>query len=273
MRRTIAGTAAVLLTSLVIWGPLASPGGAAPSTLQCAGSSAPACALLDQFSAQLGPIAPLLGSAAPLTSQAQDLAARSDTAAGVPTAQVVDVSDALLAQLGALPAPVQTLVGATRLGDVTHTLQALVAALTAPVAPTQQSSSGSGGATPARTSTPAAVAPFGGARAAEASAAPAPAATGGATSSDKVPAVPVGDPLTLAPLALPEFGFDPSFAPAVTVDTDTAQTAHEARLAAVEDSLGGDSRAELVVVAGLSVVLLAAAGVAQLEAKRHQIPD
>jgi hypothetical protein len=272
MRRTIAGTAAVLLTSLVSWGPLASPGGAAPSTLQCAGSSAPACALLDELSAQLAPIAPLLGSAAPVASQAQDLAARSDTAAGVPTAQVVDVSDALLAQLGALPAPVQTLVGATRLGDVTHTLQSLVAALTAPVSPTQQSSSGSG-ATPARTSSPAAVAPFGGARAAEASAAPAPAATGGATSSDKVPAVPVGDPLTLAPLALPEFGFDPSFAPAVTADTDTAQTAHEAELAAVADSLGGDNRAELVVVVGLSVVLLAAAGVAQLEAKRHQIPD
>ena len=153
MRRTIAGTAAVLLTSLVIGGPLASPGGAASTTLHCAGTSVPSeCALLDDLAAQLGPIAPLLGPAAPLATQAEGLAAQSDSAAGVPTAEVIDVSRSLLAQLGALPAPIRDLVGATALGSLTGTLQALVDGLTAPVATGGQQTSSSSGATPARTS-------------------------------------------------------------------------------------------------------------------------
>ncbi|MFL6205380.1 MAG: hypothetical protein ACJ739_08500 [Acidimicrobiales bacterium] len=274
MRRTIAGTAAVLLTSLVIGGPLASPGGAASATLHCAGGSAPSeCALLDDLAAQLGPIAPLLGSAAPSATPAADLAARSDSPAGVPTAEVVGVSTSLLAQLGGLPAPVQALVGAPGLRALTGTLQGLVDGLAAPVGTGGQQSSSSSGATAARTSRPSVAVPTGGARSMEASGAQAPAAPGGATSNDKVPAVPVGDPLALAPLALPEFGFDPAFAPAPSVEVAPAAAAEEAKLAAVTDELGGNRWAELAVVAALSILLLAAAGVAQLQANRHQIAD
>ena len=274
MHRTFAGTAAVLLSALAIAAPLASTAHAGPTTLHCAGSTTTACQQLDDLASQLGSVAPLLGTAlAPLTTEAQGLAARSDSAAGVPTAQVLDVSKALLGQLGSLPAPVQTLVGATRLGALTGTLDALVGSLTAPVANDQQSAGSSGGATPAKTTTytPAA-APVGGLRSTDSSSAAAPAA-GGSTSSDAVPAVPVGDPLTLAPLALPDFGFDTAFTPVVTNADAAVPSAEQAKLA-VADAMGGGSRTpELAVVTVLSLLLLAGAGVAQLQANRHQIPD
>jgi hypothetical protein len=277
MRRTIAGTAFSLVTALAIGAPLAGSSAAAPTTLRCgSGATAAECKLLDDLAAQLGPVAPLLGTAlAPLTSQAEDLAARSDSAAGVPTAEVVDVSEALLAQLGALPAPVEALVGPTRLGDLTDTLHALVGELTAPSAPEQQSTSG-GTATPARaTSSPATS--LGGARAAEADSSSGGAvAPGGSTSSDRVPAVPVGDPLALAPLALPDFGFDTSFtAEPSPVEVVAAPTEQEVELAAITDAMGRDGgrNAELAVAGLLSVTLLAGAGIAQLQANRRTIPD
>jgi hypothetical protein len=270
MRRTIAGTALSLLAALAIGGPMAMAGHAGPATLQCAGPDTPECALLDDLAAQLGPVAPLLGTAlAPLTGDAQALAARSEQPAGVPTAEVVEVSEALLSQLGALPAPVQTLIGGTQLGALTETLQALVAELTAPVTGPPQQSAGGSTATPATTASSAS-APVGSPRATESSrAVGGSAAPGGSTSSAAVPSVPVGDPLALAPLSLPDFGFDPSFAPAADVDVATPSDALEATAAG---ALGGGGRgAELAVVAVLSALLLAGAGVAQLQANRHRI--
>ena len=270
MRRTIAGTAVSLLAALAIGGPFGATGHAAPATLRCAGADSPECALLDDLAGQLGPIAPLLGSAlAPLAGEAQGLAAQSEPPAGVPTADVVAVSEDLLGQLGSLPPAVQTLVGGTKLDALTDTLEALVAELTAPATGAPQSAGGSK-ATPAKTapSSPAAV---GGARSSGGSGglgAPAPA--GGSTSSAAVPDVPVGDPLALAPLGLPDFVSDPSFAPAATVDAPSA----EALEAAATEALGGGGRAaELAVVAVLSALLLAGAGVAQLQANRHRIAD
>jgi hypothetical protein len=272
MRRTIAGTA-VLVTALTIGAPMASASPAAPATLHCAGSAAVECELLDDLAAQLGPITPLLGTLAPVAAEAQDLATRSDSAAGVPTAEVVAVSSSLLDGLDALPAPVQALVGATRLGDVADTLQALVATLTAPPAESQQSSAGSG-ATPAQATSSSTAAPFGGARAADAGSSGATTtSSGGATSGDAVPAVPVGDPLALAPLALPDFGFDQAFVPApVEVAAPSAEDAQLAALTEAIDRDGGRT-AELAVAAVMSLLLLAGAGIAQLQANRHQIPD
>jgi hypothetical protein len=274
MHRRIAGTAASLFTALAIGAPLASAAYAAPSTVHCgSGATAAECQLLDDLASQLGPIAELLGTAAPATDQAQGLAARSDGAAGVPTAEVVSVSEALLDQLAGLPAPVQTLVGATRLGDVTDTLHALVGVLTAPGADDQQSS-GESTPTPAKASTSSSpLAPVGGARSSSGTSSEGTSATTGASaSSDEVPDVPVGDPFTLAPLALPDFGFDTSFEPVVATDA-AAPSSEKVELAALAD-LDGDSRAaELAVVAILSVMLLAGAGVAQLQANRHEIPD
>jgi hypothetical protein len=167
---------------------------------------------------------------------------------------------------------VQTLVGATRLGDVTDTLHALVDVLTAPSVDNQQSSGGST-ATPAKASSSTSpLAPVGGARSSGTSSLGSSATTGGSTSSDEVPDVPVGDPLTLAPLALPDFGFDAAFEPVVTTDA-AAPASENVELAALAD-LDGDSRAaELAVVAILSVLLLAGAGVAQVQANRHEILD
>ena len=103
MRRTTAGIAVSLLAALAIGGPLGVER-ATPLPPRCSARPATppaACALLDDLAGQLGPIAPLLGAPlAPLTGSAQGLAARSDQPAGVPTAEVVEVSEALLEQLG-----------------------------------------------------------------------------------------------------------------------------------------------------------------------------
>ena len=275
MRRTIAGTAASLFAALAIGGPLASVGHSAPTTLHCPTAGSAECALLDDLAEQLGPIAPLLGTVSSLAGEAQNLAALSQQPSGVSTAKVVDVSESLLAKLGALPGPVQTVVGAARLAEVTDTLEALVAKLTAPVAPAPQTSSGGSTATPAKTA-PAPIAPAttGGTRANDTGRASTAPASGGSTSSARVPDVPVGDPLTLAPLALPEFGFDPSFAPGATAEV-AAPSADAAKAAAITEAMAaGDSHLpEVAVVAILSALLLAAAGAAQLQANRHQIPD
>jgi hypothetical protein len=270
-RRLIAGTAVSLLAVLAIGGPMASAGRAGPSTLQCgAASPPPACALLDQLATQLGPIAPLLGAVlAPVTGEAQGLAGLSDQPAGVPTAQVLGVAQTLSDQLGALPEPLRTLVGTAQLAQVTDTLDALIATLTAPVAP-QESASGST-ATPAKTAPASSAAPVGGTRSSGATSFGGAPAAGGAPSSATVPDVPVGDPLALAPLALPDFGFDPAFSPSEGIDLVVPSV--ETTRAAVAEQLGGNDGpgAELAVVAALSILLLAGAGIAQLQANRNQI--
>ncbi len=274
MRRRTAATAA-LFAALAIGGPLAGTAAAGPTTLRCAVAAPPAaCAHLDDLAAGLAPVAPLLGSdLTALVAPAQGFAARSDQPAGVPTAEVVGVSAALRDQLGSLPPAVQGLVGATVLGDLTGTLDALIAELTAPGTPTQ-SASGTSKPTPAKTA-PSTSAPA--ARSTDTSSFGSSASTSPASpapSSDAVPDVPVGDPLTLAPLGLPDFGFDQTFEPAVEASIESpALERSEALKDAVDAMAGGGRGAELAVVVVLSLLLIAGAGVAHLQAQRHTIPD
>jgi hypothetical protein len=277
MRRTAARTAATFLAALVIGGPLAGTAAAGTATIRCAvASPPPACALLDDLAATLAPVAPILGTdLASLVGTAQGFPSRSDSASGVPVAEVASVSNALLDELRSLPASVSGLLGAAALGDLTGTLDALVGALAAP----------SGGQTAAGTSnpTPANTAPSSSAPAAPRSSGTSSfggsASTGGTSSSPSsaaVPDVPVGDPLLLAPLALPDFGFSQTLEPVDVGDLSPAPAADAAEVAladAVDAMAGGGRGAELAVVVVLSLLLIAGAGVAQLQAQRHTIPD
>lgn len=281
MRRTAAGLATALLAALALCGPLAGTGQAGPAALRCATPAPPeACALLDDLAAQLAPVSSLLGPAlAPLTGPAAGFAARSDQPAGVPTGEVTLVSKGLLQQLALVPDPVEALVGPTQLGALTNTLEALVAELAAPVAGGgQQSAAGSSTPTPARASAPAASS---GSRSGStsiggSSVAPVAPSTGSSTSGAKVPEVPVGSPLALGPLAMPEFTFDPSAEP-IGIDEVAAAaaptTAEDAQRALAESLPGKGPGAELAVVVGFSLLLLAGAGIAQVQANRHVIPD
>jgi len=270
MRRTAAGFAVTLLAAVAIGGPLASGGHAATDTLRCATATPPsACALLDDLAAQVAPIATVLGAPlASLTGPAQELASRSDQPAGVPTAEVATISEALLGALGTLPGPVQVLVGQAKLTELTATLEALVDELTAPAGGQQAAETSQ--PTPATATTPAASSAS--PRTSDATSFGGVASTSGSSSSPSsagVPDVPVGDPLTLAPLALPDFGFSQTMEP-------VAAPANEAELALAEavDALPDQGRgAELAVVVVLSLLLIGAAGIAQLQQDRHTIPD
>jgi hypothetical protein len=275
MRRTAAGTAATLFAALAIGGPLASAVSAAPTTLRCAvAEPSAACELLDDLSAQLAPVAPILGTdLAPLVSPAQGFAARSDSSTGVPTDEVLRVSSELLDGLDALPGRVEALLGTAVLGDLTGTLEALVAELSQPVA-TDQEAAGTTKPTPAKTAAPAPTT----ARSSDTTSFGASASTptngsGSAPSGSEVPDVPVGDPLRLSPLGMPDFAFEQS-QPAGTADVAPALDEAEIALAEAADALSGDGRgAELGVVVALSLLLIAGAGVAHLQSQRHTIPE
>ena len=101
----------------------------------------------------------------------------------------------------------------------------------------------------------------------------------GTTSSPPIPDVPLGDSLTFAPLALPNFGFSP------TVGVDAATGASPATQEAAVDATNRAIDAAMVkipsngtgtgigIVAALSVLLLGAALAAQVREARHTIPD
>jgi len=275
MRRTAAGIAVSLLAALALGAPAASARPAGPATLRC-GTPAPpeACELLDDLAAQLGPVNGLLGPVlAPLTGPALGFSGRSDQPAGVPTADVVRVSEDLLEQLDLLPGAVQGLLGPTQLGALTATLQSLVDELTA-AATGEQESAGGSKPTTAKTTTPAGP-----------SAAPRSGSTSGLgaststsrspspTSSATVPDVPVGDPLILAPLGLPDFGISQTFEPVMEpIASEATRAAQEAAYAEAVDALPQQSRkAELAVVIVLSLLLIVGAGIAHLQQERHTI--
>lgn len=275
MRRTTAATA-TLFAALAIAGPFTGSAAAGTATLHCAVASPPAaCEHLEDLAGQLAPISGILGpDLAHLVTPAQGFAARSDQAAGVPIAEVVQVSTALDDQLGDLPRSVESLLGAALLGDLTGTLDALVAELTAPVT---GSPSGAGTSKPTPAKTAPSTSSASSARSSDTSSFGASGATSGSSgqsaSSDAIPEVPVGDPLLLAPLALPDFGFDQSFAPAVEASIEGSAVESEVLADAVE-AMSGDGRgAELAVVVVLSLLLIAGAGVAHLQAQRHTIPS
>jgi hypothetical protein len=287
MRRTAAGIATLLLAAVAISGPLASVGQAGPATLKCgAGSPPAACALLDKLSAQLKPTAPLLGvGLADLTGPAQGFAARSDQPAGVPVAEVLTVATSLSKALGVLPGGVEALVGQTKLDGLNTTLTQLIGELSAPVAPVTggQQSAGTSKPTPAKVSpsTPSSSSTSSAPRTSSSSTLGGSASTpssSAAPSSATVPNVPVGDPLSLAPLGMPDFGFSQTFQPVTEpLVTPAALTPAAVQDAALADAVGSlphhNRRTELAVVVVLSLLLIAGAGIAQLQQNRHVIPD
>lgn len=279
MRRLAAGITATFVAVVVVAGPLASTGQAAPTALRCATATpAPACALLDQLTAQLAPVAGLLPAPlAGLVTPAQGFAARADQPAGVPTAEVVQVSQGLLAQLAGLPDPVKGLLGPTALGAITGTLSALVDELTAPVTG-GQAAAGASKPTPAKTAPPAKPAPA--PRATEAptlGGSVAGPSAGGAPSSASVPDVPVGQPLALAPLGMPDFRLSETMAPVAVNEVAPAAapiTDADVALADAVSSLPDRGRGvELAVLVILSLLLIAGAGIAQVQQNRHTIPS
>ena len=283
MRRIAAGIATVLLAAVAISGPLASTGQAGPAALQCATGTPPAaCALLDQLAAQLQPVASLLGvPLADLTGPALGFAARSDQPAGVPVAEVLTVSESLNQALSVLPDSVGVLLGQARLDGLSSTLTGLVAALSAP-APSGQESAGTSEPTPAKVSpatsySSSTSAPRTSSSSSLGGSASAPASSS-STSSAAVPNVPVGDPLTLAPLGMPEFGFSQTFEPLTEpLVTDASLSPESIEEAALAESIASlpkhDGRTELGVVVVLSLILIAGAGLAQVQQNRHVIPD
>jgi len=282
MRRTAAGIAVILLSAVAISGPMASTGQAGPATLTCATSAPPAaCALLDKLATQLKPVSPLLGvGLADLTGPAQGFAARSDQPAGVPVAEVVTVSKALNQALSVLPPGVEVLLGQTQLNALSSTLTKLVAELSAPLTGGQQTAATSK-PTPAKVSpstSSSSSAPRSSSSSTLGGSASAPASSS-SPSSATVPNVPVGDPLSLAPLGMPDFGFSQTFQPVteplVTDASLSPEAVHDAALADAVASLPHhNGRTELGVVVVLSLLLIAGAGIAQLQQSRqHVIPD
>ncbi len=288
MRRTAAALSATLLATVLLAGPLAATGQAGPSTtVSCAGAStAPECVLLDRLAAQLAPLQPVLALAGPVLAQiapaAQGLAVQADQPGGVPASAVSAQAEALLAQLSLIPQPVRNLLSAAQLGGLTDTLEALVAEL-APAAAGQQSGATAGKPTPATTggsrgapsgSTTGDLPSLGGSLSGADS-----GATLGGASSPAIPDIPVGDSLTLAPLALPDFGFgqdfdvDASVLASPEAIEEAAAVAEQAIGASVVDVSGDGTTTGLGIVAGLTVLLLGAALAAHVREQRHVIPD
>lgn len=276
MRRTAAALATLALAAGLLTGPLASSGSARSSVIQCAGApAAPACALLDDLVAQLGPLQPVLDMAGPLmaelTPSLQGLAARADQPSGVPAAEVATQAQALLDQLDALPAPMRDLLAVAALDGLVTTLEDLVAELTAPLAGDQGGAETSPPTPAPRSTTAPTSATSSGAPTLGGSFAPsAPAAS----SSPALPAVPLGDPLSLAPLALPTFESERTFGRA-PFEPAAPAAPPEVRLdaAAAARLPDGSSGADIVVVIVLSVLLLGAAAIVQAHQNRRTIPD
>lgn len=289
MRRTAAALATAILAAVVLTGPMATIGQAGPSSsVRCPGATTSACELLDQLAAQLAPLQPVLALAGPVVAQlapaVQGLAARADQPGGVPTAVVADQAQALLGQLDALPAPVRDLLPAAQLDGLTTTLEALVAELTEPVVggqkaeessqPTPAATGGSSASPAPASSTAASPSSFGGSLSGDDS-----SGARRGSSSPAIPDVPVGDTLTFAPLALPDFGFSPTvgLGPSAEIASSTAADAavDDAQLAldAAMAGLPGSRGTEIGVVVVLSLLLLGAAFAAQAHKNAHTIPD
>jgi hypothetical protein len=286
MRRAAAALATAVLVAVVLTGPMASLGHAEPSpSITCPGAAAsPECQLLDQLAAQLAPLQPVLALAGPVTAQLapalQGLAGRADQPGGVPASLASNQAQALLDQLSVLPAPVRDLLSAPQLGGVLTTLEDLVAELAEPVVggpsaadastPTPAATGGStsGPSGPSSSDMP----PLGGSVSASAGAGATPA-----TSSSAMPDVPVGDSLTFAPLALPDFGFSPtvgleSSAPSPELVDEVQHAVNAAAIDLANPSHG----VNVGVVLAASLLLLGAAFATQAHQARqarHTIPD
>ncbi|HEY9557298.1 MAG TPA: hypothetical protein VIR58_11225, partial [Acidimicrobiales bacterium] len=140
MRKTVAATIATLvLTAAIAAGP--SVAGAQPiddsEKLVCGTLGSPACEVLNQVTALLAPLEPVLGLASPLLT---DIGTLVNTlgqldlplAAGE-SDQITAAAQALIGQVDALPEPVAGILDAAGLtGPLTSTLQQLVDAV-APV--------------------------------------------------------------------------------------------------------------------------------------------
>lgn len=267
MRTRIALAGALLGTAAVV-GPLATAAhGAGPAAVRCPSSvRAEVCDLLDQAAAQIQPLQVVLAPAGADLGivSLPSLAARPE---GVPTAVVLSRVTSVRDQIADLPAPLQSTPGLVQLVD---SLDALVGALTAPVgdevAPASPERPTPAAPTPAPASRSTA---YGGTETSAAS----PSAP---VDSPAIPDVPVGDSLTLAPLSLPDFGFDQGFdepAPAVASATPAtgAGTAELAYQTAADRLQQGSTGPEVLVTVA-AVVLLLGAAVALDARKRAPVP-
>lgn len=285
MRRPAAAVVATILASLALAGPMALLGHAASSSsLQCAGgATSPACPLLDQLAAQLAPVQPVLALAGPVTAQLAPavggLAARADQPGGVPSVEAAGQAQALLDQLAVLPTPVRDLLAVAQLDGLVATLEALVSELAAPVtgepsaaeagSPTPAATGGSttGAAGPASPTSPTSRGSLSGADRGSAAA---------GTSSPAIPDVPVGDSLTFAPLALPDFGFSPTVGLDPVAPEAVIADVHHAVEAAALDPFRAGEGTNVGLVLAVSLLLLGAAWAAQAHQARqarHTIPD
>lgn len=267
--RTRIALAGALLGTAVVLGPFAGTGhGAAPTVVRCPSpESAEVCDLLDEAAALLGPLQTVLAPAGADLGVVNlpTLAARPEgVAASVVLDQVTSVRD----QLGDLPEPLRSTPGVVQLAEV---LDDLVGTLTAP-ADDQVAPASPERPTPA-SPTPGPAGPttsFGGT-----------ASSSGTTAtpvdSPAIPDVPVGDSLTLAPLALPDFGFDQDFEiPAAATElAAAAPVVDEAELAfqAAADRLQEGSSGPEVLVTVAAVVLLLGTAVALDVRKRAPATD
>ncbi len=292
MRRPATALAAVAFAAVTFTGPLATTASAGPAPIRCEGSApSPECALLDDLAAQLGPLAPVLSFGGPVVGQlaaaVQGFAVQADGADGVPTAVVADQAQALLDQLAVLPQPVRGLLAAAQLDGLAVALEALVAEATsvaetvtspprsaAPAPPSPAGQSGPPPAAPVFGATALGSLPSLGGSLSEAGVGDAARTT----VSPAIPDVPIGDPLTLAPLALPEFRPSSALAPEPVAELGSSAAAaggavDAVQLAAEEGLPRGNSSPEVVVVVLMTVLLLGAAYAAQARQNRHTIPD
>ena len=265
-RTALAGT----LMSLALVGPLASRAEAAPvEVVRCpSASSAVVCELLDQAVASLAPLQTVVAPAGADLGLVSlpGLAARPE---GVPAEVVLAQTTSLREQLAALPAPVR---GTPALEELARTLDALAAALVEPVAgpvsPASPTHPTSAPAPSAPRSAPAAGSSFGGAASSSEASAP--------VDRPAVPGVPTGDSLTLAPLALPDFGFDQGFTAAPDALDAPAPSVRPAELAlptAADQLPEGSSATEVVATIAAVVLLVVAAVAVDLRKRTRTIPS
>ena len=270
--RTRIALAGALLSTVAVVGPLAAAGhGAGPGVVRCADpAEAAVCELLDRAAEQLEPLQAVLAPAGADLGLVglPALAARPE---GVPTPEVLVQATSLRSQISSLPEPVR---GAPGVVDLAQSLDDLIAALAAPAGPIVAPASPS---RPVPAPRPAPDAP---------QAARPPSTFGGTATSSSTPSsapvdrpaipdVPVGDSLTFAPLALPDFGFDQGFEAAPSeLTSGVVDATTELAVPAAADHLPKGSRGPEVLVTVAAVVLLLAAAVALDARKRPPVlPD
>jgi hypothetical protein len=292
MRRTAAALTAAILTASVLAGPSvagASPVGDPVSQISCGTIGDPICPVIDQVTALLAPLEPVLALAGPalteLGQSANLLTALLESGPDLPPDEVVAATGAVLQAINELTAPlIDLLRGAglqvAPLESALSELQQLATERLAPAAePAPEAEPAPAPAADQQASTsPASRAPATSTSASTPTGFNAPVSSGGPSargdsSSRAVPNVPVGGTLQLGPLALPRFGL--TTAPAASAEELATEAVVEnvvlpAVSAAVTPEAPDSSKATAVVVA-ISTLMLAA-GLLIDQARKARLP-